>query len=131
MKQLYEEFVELSNEGVRDGGHNDTGEYWRSWYESDTFEEDLKTLLEELKPLYSKLHAYVRKRLKEHYGPEHFPASGHIPAHLFGNMWAQSWINLYDMLEPYQGRESIDITPVLKQRVSFHPVIFIKQKVII
>ncbi|XP_053409042.1 angiotensin-converting enzyme-like isoform X1 [Mercenaria mercenaria] len=116
MKELYKEFVELSNQGVRDGGHNDTGEYWRSWYESETFEDDLKTLLEELKPLYNKLHAYVRRKLQEQYKTKPFPTSGHIPAHLLGNMWAQSWINLYDMLEPYPGKESIDITPVLKAR---------------
>lgn len=116
MKQLYEEFVELSNQGVRDGGHNDTGEYWRSWYESPTFEEDLKNLLDELKPLYNSLHAYVRRKLQEQYQNKTFPESGHIPAHLLGNMWAQSWINLYDMVEPYPGKESIDITPVLKAR---------------
>ena len=71
---------------VSDGGHNDTGEYWKSWYESDTFEEDLQQLLEELQPLYTKLHAYIRMKLKDHFNREanKFPPSGHIPAHLLG-----------------------------------------------
>lgn len=65
-------------------GFNDTGEYWRSWYETPTFEQDVRTLFEELEPLYVELHAYVRKRLKEKYGKDLFPETGHIPAHLFG-----------------------------------------------
>lgn len=65
-------------------GFNDTGEYWRSWYETPTFEQDVRTLFEELEPLYVELHAYVRKRLKEKYGKNLFPETGHIPAHLFG-----------------------------------------------
>ena len=69
-----------------DGGHNDTGEYWKSWYESDTFEEDLQQLLEELQPLYTKLHAHIRLELRRHFDSEFdkFPLSGHIPAHLLG-----------------------------------------------
>lgn len=32
-------------------------------------------------------------------------------------MWAQSWVNIYNLVEPYPGKESIDITPVLKEKV--------------
>ncbi|KAK7495707.1 hypothetical protein BaRGS_00013154, partial [Batillaria attramentaria] len=95
MRPLYEEFVALSNEGVRELGYSDTGEYWRSWYESDTFQSDLEALLEQLSPLYQQLHAYVRSRLIATYGQDKFPDSGHIPAHLLGNMWAQEWNNIY------------------------------------
>ena len=69
------------------GGHNDTGEYWKSWYESDTFEEDLQNLLDELQPLYESLHAYIRNKLTTGVYMEQkhkFPHSGHIPAHLLG-----------------------------------------------
>ena len=34
-----------------------------------------------------------------------------------GNMWAQSWINIYDLVEPFPDKTSVDVTPVLKQRV--------------
>jgi peptidyl-dipeptidase A len=65
-------------------GYQDTGAYWRSKYESNTFQEDLKGLLDQLKPLYQELHTYVRKQLRKQYGTENFPVSGHIPAHLLG-----------------------------------------------
>jgi len=70
---------------ITDGGkYNDTGEYWRSWYEAPTFEKDLADLLEELNPLYQNLHAYVKRKLKEYYAKETFPSGGHIPSHLLG-----------------------------------------------
>ena len=34
-----------------------------------------------------------------------------------GNMWTQSWINIYDQVEPFAGKASIDVTPVLKAKV--------------
>ncbi|XP_055997291.1 uncharacterized protein LOC130047084 isoform X2 [Ostrea edulis] len=118
MKEKYSDFVKLSNEGVRElnMGYNDTGEYWRSKYESDTFQEDLKGLLEQLKPLYQELHTYVRKELRKQYGTENFPVSGHIPAHLLGNMWAQEWQNIYDLVIPFKNKANVDITPVLKEK---------------
>ena len=72
---------------VSAGGHNDTGEYWKSWYESGTFEEDLQNLLHELQPLYESLHAYIRNKLQSGVymnQRDKFPDSGHIPAHLLG-----------------------------------------------
>ena len=79
-------------------GFNDTGEYWRSWYETPTFEQDVRTLFEELEPLYVELHAYVRKRLKEKYGKDLFPETGHIPAHLFGIVVASLQVQIHTSL---------------------------------
>ena len=53
-------------------------------YESETFEADLEALLEQLSPLYTQLHAFVRRKLMDIYGADKFPYSGHIPAHLLG-----------------------------------------------
>ncbi|ESO94198.1 hypothetical protein LOTGIDRAFT_161404 [Lottia gigantea] len=116
IKDLYKEFVSLSNEAIVQNGYPDTGAYWKSWYDTPTFEEDLKTLFETLKPLYVNLHAYTRKKLKERYGADKFPTSGHIPAHILGNMWAQTWGNLFDLLEPYPGKDDIDVTPQMVQQ---------------
>nr|KAG5696164.1 hypothetical protein BaRGS_026523 [Batillaria attramentaria] len=113
MKDSYAKFVTLSNEAVQNLGYNDTGEYWRSWYESDTFQSDLEALLEQLSPLYQQLHAYVRRKLNEVYGADKFPYSGHIPAHLLGNMWAQEWNNLYDLVRPFANKSATDVTPEL------------------
>ncbi|XP_048726863.2 angiotensin-converting enzyme-like isoform X2 [Ostrea edulis] len=110
MRNKYTDFVKAMNAAIKFSDFNDTGEYWRSWYETPTFEQDVKTLFEELEPLYVELHAYVRKRLKQKYGKEMFPESGHIPAHLFGNMWAQQWSNIYDLLVPFPDASSMDIT---------------------
>lgn len=64
----------------------DIGAYWRRWYETPTFQQDLENLLNQIQPLYENLHAYVRKKLKEVYDSDidKFPKSGHIPAHLLG-----------------------------------------------
>ncbi|XP_071103349.1 angiotensin-converting enzyme-like [Haliotis cracherodii] len=114
MKDLYAEFVVLSNEAIRANGYNDTGAYWQSWYESDTFAQDVEKLFLQLEPLYIQLHAYTRRKLKEVYGEQIFPKEGHIPAQLLGNMWAQSWGNLLDILQPFKDKESVDVTPQMK-----------------
>ncbi|XP_060075095.1 angiotensin-converting enzyme-like [Ylistrum balloti] len=110
MKSKYTDFVNVMNEAITFSGYNDTGDYWRSWYETPSFEEDVKSLYEQLRPLYENLHAYVRRKLINKYGKQYFPDNGHIPAHLFGNMWSQEWINIYDLVEPYPEATSVNIT---------------------
>ena len=68
-------------------GYADLGEYWRSRYEQVDLAEECARLWTQVKPLYQQLHAYVRRRLLLHYRghAQHFPASGHIPAHLLGD----------------------------------------------
>ncbi|KAL8561905.1 hypothetical protein ACOMHN_046695 [Nucella lapillus] len=116
MKPLYQQFAALSNEGVREIGYSDTGEYWRSFYESPTFPEDLEALLDQLSPLYTQLHAYVRSKLMAVYGHDKFPETGHIPAHLLGNMWAQEWNNIYDLVRPYTNRSAPDVTAAMNSQ---------------
>ncbi|KAK6182477.1 hypothetical protein SNE40_010158 [Patella caerulea] len=115
MKNLYSEFVELINEAHRDGGYSDTAAAWKSKYESETFEQDIEDLFIQLGPLYKQLHAFVRRKLMSVYGKDKFPTSGHIPAHLFGNMWSQQWNSLLDLLQPYD-KESVDVTPAMKEQ---------------
>ncbi|KAJ8384193.1 hypothetical protein AAFF_G00207410 [Aldrovandia affinis] len=110
LKEYYPEFVELSNKASRMDGFTDTGDYWRSWYESPTFEDDLEKLYKQLEPLYLNLHAFVRRKLYNHYGPKYINLKGPIPAHLFGNMWAQTWNNIYDMMIPFPSKPNIDVT---------------------
>lgn len=47
-------------------------------------EEELEQLFQELQPLYLNLHAYVRRALHRHYGPDVINLEGPIPAHLLG-----------------------------------------------
>lgn len=67
-------------------GHADNGAFWRSLYESPTFEQDLEALWKELEPLYHNVHAYVRRALYKKYGPKRINLKGPIPAHLLGTL---------------------------------------------
>ena len=115
MRPLYARLVELANEGARGVGWKDTGELWRAGYDMPAadFEADTDRLWGEVKPFYDQLHCYVRAELQKKYGDEKVPDRKPIPAHLLGNMWAQSWDNLYADLEPYKGQTSQDVSGAL------------------
>ncbi|MBP1641466.1 MAG: peptidyl-dipeptidase [Acidobacteria bacterium] len=102
MREDYRRFVELGNAGARELGFQDLGALWRSKYDLDpvAFEVELERLWLQVKPLYDSLHCYVRARLTETYGPEVVPPGKPIPAHLLGNLWAQQWGNVYELVEP-------------------------------
>jgi len=116
MRGRYLRFAELSNEGARAMGFKDAGAMWRSGYDMspEAFEQEMDRLWGQLKPLYLQLHAYVRARLVEKYGPQVVPPSGMIPAHLLGNLWAQEWGNIYDVVAPPGGGAGgVDVTALL------------------
>lgn len=75
---------------TRSPGFSDTGAYWRSWYDSPTFTEDLERLYQQLEPLYLNLHAYVRRALHRRYGDRYINLRGPIPAHLLGKSQGQA-----------------------------------------
>jgi len=118
MKSDFTRFVDLQNQGARQLGFKDTGALWRSKYDMppDDFAAELDRLWEQVKPLYLSLHAYVRKRLVETYGPEVVPATGPIPAHLLGNMWAQQWGNIEPLVAPADADPGFDLTARLKEK---------------
>ena len=99
IKKDYVRYVELANKGAKELGFADTGAMWRSQYDMppDEFAMELDRLWEQVKPLYLSLHAYVRRKLREKYGPDVVPADGPIPAHLLGNLWAQDWTHVYSL----------------------------------
>lgn len=113
LKGLYKEFVTLTNAASQMDGYKDTGEYWRSWYDSPTFEEDLEEIYKQVEPLYLNLHAFVRRKLYERYGDKYINLKGPIPAHLLGNMWAQQWNNIYDMMIPFPDKTNVDVTDTM------------------
>ena len=117
MKDSYVRFVELSNKGARELGFADTGAMWRSKYDmpAEEFSKELDRLWGQLRPLYLSLHTYVRTKLHERYG-DAVPADGPIPAHLLGNIWAQDWSNLYDIVAPPGRGTGVDLTSVLRAR---------------
>ncbi|KAM9006207.1 angiotensin-converting enzyme isoform X2 [Sarcophilus harrisii] len=116
LKPEYQSYVNLSNEASKMDGFKDTGEYWRSWYNSPTFTEDLERLYQQLEPLYLNLHAFVRRGLHRRYGDKYINLRGPIPAHLLGNMWAQSWENIYDLVVPFPNKPNLDVTNTMVQK---------------
>ncbi len=118
MRKDYARYVELTNKGARELGFRDHGVLWRSKYDMppDDFARETDRLWEQVRPLYLSLHAYVRGKLREKYGSDVVPASGPIPAHLLGNMWAQSWDNLFPLVAPADADPGYDLTAILKSR---------------
>ncbi|HVG08842.1 MAG TPA: M2 family metallopeptidase [Thermoanaerobaculia bacterium] len=118
MRDEYQRLVEIANEGARELGYKDTGALWRSKYDMDpdAFAAELDRLWGQVKPLYDSLHCYVRARLNKEYGDQIVPPGKPIPAHLLGNMWAQSWDNIYPLVAPPQADPGYDLTKILKER---------------
>ena len=118
MKKPFVRYVELANKGAREIGFKDTGAMWRAKYDMppDAFSKELDRLWEQVKPLYQSLHAYTRAKLIEQYGERAVNPKGPIPAHLLGNMWAQSWENLYPILAPPNADPGYDLTEILKRK---------------
>lgn len=117
-RKNYQRFVELSNKGAREMGFKDTGAMWREKYDMDpdAFAAEMERLWQQVKPLYDSLYTYTRKKLIAKYGDQVVPREGPIPAHLFGNMWAQQWNNIYPLLAPAVGDRGYDLTEILKTR---------------
>ena len=114
----YIRYVELANEGARELGFKDLGAMWRSGYDMppEAFEQETERLWTQVKPLYDELHCYARARLAKKYGEDRVPAGKPFPAQLLGNMWAQQWGKVYDLLEPYPGVGSLNVDQALKRQ---------------
>lgn len=116
MKPAFQRYVELGNEGARELGFADLGALWKSGYDMppEAFEAETLRLYEQLKPFYEQLHCYVRAKLGETYGADVVPPTGPIPAHLLGNMWAQEWGGLFDLMAPEKGStKALDLDAIL------------------
>jgi peptidyl-dipeptidase A len=112
MKNLFIKIVESHNKGAKNNGFKDMSEFWINDFEDDHFEEKYDKLFNEIKPLYDQLHLYVKNKLKNFYGIK-YQSNQYIPAHLLGNLWAQDWENIRDIVLPYQNENIIDLTAIL------------------
>jgi len=111
LRSDFERYTTLANEGARTLGFTDLGAMWRSNYDmpADDFAAEAARLYRQVEPLYKELHCYARGKLAQKYGTDKVPAGKPIPAHLLGNMWAQQWDAVYDLLEPYPGVSALDV----------------------
>ena len=98
----YARLVQIANAGAKELGFADTGAMWRAGYDMPAadFEKLIDRLLAEVQPLYVDLHCYTRTKLNEKYGDAVQAKTGPIRADLLGNMWAQDWAGIYDVVAP-------------------------------
>ncbi|GLH09205.1 Angiotensin-converting enzyme [Gryllus bimaculatus] len=117
MRDLFEQLVALSNDAARANGLHDFAEYWMYPYESDAgLRFDVQEAWDEVRPLYEQLHAYVRRKLRDLYGPDKISRQAPLPEHILGNMWGQSWSNILDITVPYPGKNFVDVTPQMLEQ---------------
>ena len=116
LRSPYVRFTELANAGARDLGFTDLGELWRAGYDMppDQFTVELERLWSQVRPLYESLHCHVRTKLADEYGSAVVPPDEPIPAHLLGNMWSQTWANIYDIVGPARSDPGYDLTRLLE-----------------
>ena len=116
MRQDYARLVEITNQGAKELGFADTGAMWRSRYDMSPEEFAAMTdrLWSEVKPLYDQLHCYTREKLSQKHGRAIQADAGPIRSDLLGNMWAQEWANIYDIVAPSgAGDVGYDLTDLL------------------
>ncbi len=115
MRDSYARMVEIANAGARDLGFADVGTMWRSNYDMppEAFAKEVDRLWAQVRPMYGALHCYVRAKLNEKYGDEVVPLDRPIRADLLGNMWAQAWGNIYDVVRPEGAASAYDLTGLL------------------
>ena len=118
MRDRYTRWVELGNKGAKEMGFSDLGAMWRAGYDMtpEQFSAEVERLWQQVKPLYESLHAYVRTKLVEKYGPTAVDANGMIRADLLGNPWAQEWGNIFPLVAPRSRSRPYDVTDLLKAR---------------
>jgi peptidyl-dipeptidase A len=119
MRGDYAKMTGIANQGATELGFPDTGTMWRSGYDMppEEFAKLTDKLWADVKPLYLALHTYVRRKLNEKYGDAVQSKTGPIRADLLGNMWAQEWGNIYDVVAPAgAGDVGYDVGELLKAK---------------
>lgn len=117
MKDKYAKMVKIINEGSVELGYEDAGALWRGGYDmdGDAFVAETDRIWGQVKPLYDQLHCAVRAGLNEKYGDDVVPLEEPIRADLLGNMWGQSWGNVYDVVAPDKAAKGVDTTKLLEE----------------
>ena len=123
MRNIYTQTVQLENKKAHENGYKDLSELWIEDFEDKNFEATMDQLYLDILPFYKNLHAYVRRILFKTYGQNYPPtlSKGSIPAHLLGNMWAQTWDNILDLVLPFKDVTKTNLTKILIDK-SYTPV---------
>lgn len=127
MKGDYARMVEIANEGARELGYPSLDQMWLSNYDMapEEMEAEVDRLWGQVEPLYKELHCYARNRLNAQYGDDVQPKTGPIRADLLGNMWAQDWSGIYDVVKTDTPGPSYNLTARLVEK-GFDPIKMVK-----
>ncbi len=127
MKADYVRMVEIGNAGAKELGFKDIADMWLANYDmpSADMEKVVDGLWTQVQPLYQDLHCYVRGRLNAQYGDKVQPKTGPIRADLLGNMWAQDWGNIYDLVAPKASNPGYSLSDVLVAK-KYDPIKMVK-----
>lgn len=127
MKAPYARMVEIGNQGARELGFSDIADMWLANYDmpSKDMEATVEKLWTQVKPLYDDLHCYTRAKLNAKYGDAVQPKTGPIRADLLGNMWAQDWGNIYDIVAPKASNPGYNLNDALVAK-KFDPIRMVK-----
>ncbi|CAB3241567.1 unnamed protein product [Arctia plantaginis] len=110
LRNRFMRYVALVNEAAVATGYQDAGDQMRSSYEDTSFRASVEEIYNQITPLYKQLFTYVRRKLVQRYGETSVRADGPIPAHLLGNMWAQNWKSIMDLVMPFPQSPNVDVT---------------------
>lgn len=90
-------------------GFADAGDQMKELFEDEYFQQNIAELMSAITPLYKNLFTYVRSKLIERYG-DRIREDGPLPAHVLGDMWAQNWENLFELVQPFPASRKLDVT---------------------
>lgn len=127
MKADYVRMVEIGNAGAKELGFTDIADMWLANYDmpSKDMEATVEKLWTQVQPLYNDLHCYVRGKLNAKYGDAVQSKTGPIRADLLGNMWAQQWNGISDIVAPPSSNPGYDLNKVLVAK-KYDPIKMVK-----
>ncbi|XP_058451314.1 angiotensin-converting enzyme-like isoform X1 [Malaya genurostris] len=99
VKNTFMRYLDLANQAAERHGFNDAGDQMRSLYDDSEFFFSVNDLWMRIQPLYKQLVTFVRKGLVRHYGEHVVRRDGPLPAHILGNMWAQNWHSILNLIQ--------------------------------
>ncbi|CAL4085820.1 unnamed protein product, partial [Meganyctiphanes norvegica] len=115
-RKHYAKLVKYSNDRATQAGSDN---FWQMKIHQDNDIDILQyvpSLWKDLRPFYLQIHAYVREKLRNIYGPSKIGYRSPIPAHLFGNLFAHQLHLKHQLFTPYHQNAPIDVTEDLKKQ---------------
>ncbi|XP_076285295.1 angiotensin-converting enzyme-like isoform X2 [Lasioglossum baleicum] len=109
LKNKYMRYIQLANQAARLNGFENAGDQMRELFEDEHFHQNTADIMSAIMHLYKNLFTYVRTKLYERYGDK-IRRDGPLPAHVLGNMWAQNWEDIFDVLQPFPASRKLDVS---------------------